>query len=92
MIMITESEVKIMYSDKDYRLDLIRGMNALIISMNNEEAYARWIYLVPDEATDEDLQEIAEDDELFDDAITLFCKLFNCYIKDGLFILNKLYK
>lgn len=81
-----------MYLDKFYRLDLIRGMNALIISMNNEEAYMSWINLVPDQATDADLEEIAEDDELFDDAVKLFCKLFKCYIKDGLFILDKLYK
>lgn len=81
-----------MYSDKDYRLDLIRGMNALVISMNHEEAYTRWIYLVPDQATDEDLQDIAESDVLFDEACVLFTELLEIYGKYGFYILGKWYK
>ena len=81
-----------MYSDKDYRIDLIRGMNAIVISMNNENAYMRWINIVPDQCDDDDLEYIAESDELFTETVQLFVKIMKWYLKDGLYILGKLYK
>ena len=75
-----------MYNDKDFNLDLIRGMNAIMISMNNEDAYMEWICTVPDECTDDDLESICEDADLFKETIHEFMRIFRKYSSDGLFI------
>lgn len=69
----------------------LKAMNELIKSMNNEDAYFEWINLIPDQACDEDLLDIAQDQELFDDSVNLFIRLCEEYIEDGLFIGGILY-
>lgn len=69
----------------------VRAMNDIIRSMNNEDAYMEWIYTVPDEATEEDLMDIADDEQFFGEVVRLFLKLYEEYIEDGLFIGGKLY-
>lgn len=73
------------------RFETVRAMNCLIKDMNNEDAYMEWIYTVPDEATEEDLMDIAQDEELFGETVRLFLRLYEEYIADGLFIGRKLY-
>ena len=47
------------------KMNILGGMNELVKKMNDEKAYYNyWIDLVPDEATEEDLQDIAECEEL----------------------------
>lgn len=75
-----------MYNDKDFNLDLIKGMNAIMISMNDESAYMEWINTVPDCATEDDFEYICEDADLFKETIHEFVRIFNKYIKSGLFI------
>ena len=50
------------------RYEIMKSMHTIICAMNNEDAYSSWIYIVPDEASDDDLMDIATDDELFADA------------------------
>lgn len=81
-----------MYSDKEYRKDLIVGMNAIMISMNNEDAYSEWIFTVPDDVDSDELEEISQDDELFEECVREFLRIFRKYNRDGLYVLDKLYK
>lgn len=74
------------------KFEALRSMNNIIKSMNDESAYNAWIWIVPDEADDDELQEIAEEDEeTFEDACKLFAKLVKKYMKCGLYIDGKVY-
>ena len=74
------------------RFETIKSMNTIIKSMNDESAYTAWIYVIPDEADDDELREIAEEDEeSFEDACKLFARLVKKYMKYGLYIDGKVY-
>ena len=74
------------------RFEALKSMNTIIKSMNDESAYSEWIYLIPDGADDDELQEIAEeDDETFKDACDLFAELIKGYVKYGLYIDGEVY-
>ena len=93
-----ETVAKMSRNERD-RLNAIRAMNTLIMDMNDESAYMRWIYLVPDEASEWDFIDFATNDDgteenhLFDEAVVLFKSLWNRYAKEdaGLFIGGKCY-
>lgn len=58
------------------KMNLLGGMNAYIIDYGDEEIWEEWIAEgVPDCATEDDLQFIAEDDELWVDTCKLFARL-----------------
>lgn len=71
------------------RFQIAKAMHQIIRCMNNEDAYMAWIYTVPDEASDEDLMDIAKDDKLFADTCNAFKSIFAEYQKDGLYIDKK---
>ena len=74
------------------KFETLKSMNTIIRSMNNEYAYDRWIWVIPDNADDEELQEIAEEDEeIFEMACKLFAELVHDYMKYGLYIAGKVY-
>lgn len=74
------------------RFEALKSMNTIIKSMNDESAYDAWIYIIPDEADDDELMEIAEKDEdIFKDACNLFAKLIKRYMKYGLYVDGKVY-
>lgn len=81
------------------RLNAIIAMHIMVCNMNDEGAYMTWIYVVPDEATEWDFIDFAQNDEgteenkLFDEAVDLFKKLWNEYANDdhGLYIGRKAY-
>ncbi len=85
-------------NEKD-RLNAIIAMHIMVCNMNDEGAYMTWIYVVPDEATEWDFIDFAQNDEgteenkLFDEAVDLFKKLWNEYAteKKGLYIGGKAY-
>lgn len=81
-----------MYSDLDYRVDLLKGFHAIMIAMNDENAYSQWIFTVPDEATDEDFMDIAEDYEMFDSVVNEFLAIFRRFNRYGLVIGGRFYK
>lgn len=44
---------------EDRKFELVKSMNTIVKELNNEEAYyGKWIYIVPDEADDEDFRDI----------------------------------
>ena len=74
------------------KFEALRSMNTIIKSMNDESAYNAWIYIIPDGADDDELMEIAEEDEdSFKDACNLFAKLVRKYMKCGLYIDGEVY-
>lgn len=65
------------------KMNILGGMNELVKKMNDEEAYYNyWIDLVPDEATEEDLQDIAECEELFRAVCERFAMLVRMFGDD----------
>lgn len=42
------------------RADFVRSMNNIMVHMNDEDAYMKWIQVVPDGATQEDFEAIAD--------------------------------
>ena len=75
------------------KFETLRSMNTIIKSMNDESAYNAWIYIIPDGADDDELMEIAEEDEdSFKDACNLFAKLVRKYMKYGLCIDGEVYE
>lgn len=71
------------------RYKLMKAMNTIVRAMNNEDAYYEWINTVPDEADDNELMDIAQDDELFADSCDAFKSIMQTYIDDGFCIGNK---
>lgn len=67
------------------RFEVLKAMNLLAKVTNNEEFYYNhWIYIVPDEADDEELLNIAtEDVDTFNDAVACFLDHWDEYALDG---------
>lgn len=61
------------------RVELLQKLDSIMRCMNDEECYFTWIYVVPDEATKEDFEDIAADDKFFAEVLSLFSRLFNSY-------------
>lgn len=72
-----------MYSEikaiKDYktksRIAQLKSMYELMCQANDENIYMTWIYLMPDEPSEEDFEYIASDDEAYNECFDLFVKL-----------------
>ena len=57
------------------RLLAIQKMHQDIIDLGDEELYMVWIMLVPDEPSEWDFVDIAEDEEFFEECVTLYKRL-----------------
>lgn len=76
------------------KYEVIKAMNTIVKSLNNENAYfGVWIFTVPDEADEEDLEDFAEEenDNLFKAAVNDFTFIMKHYLKDGIYIDRKVY-
>ena len=70
---------------KILRMNLLGGMNSYIRDYINEDAQEEWLtYGVPDEADEETIAEIADDDEQFVEIAHLFGKLIWEHAEDQL--------
>lgn len=67
------------------RFQLIQAMHTIVCSINDESAYYRWIRLVPDCATTDDFDDIAQDDDLYGECCDLFRELIKEYGKSGFY-------
>ena len=61
------------------RYTLLNSMHTIVQLMNDEGAYFKWIDIIPDCASPEELMDCAESDEILADAIHLFHKLVHLY-------------
>ena len=57
------------------RMNQLRAMNTLMCNCNHEGIYEHWIYLMPDEATEEDFFDMALSKENYNECFDLFLKL-----------------
>ena len=66
---------------KEQRIQLLKGMNQYIIDLGDEEIYVIWFrFGVPDEATEDDYEFIADDIEEWVGVCQLFGQLVDkCY-------------
>lgn len=67
------------------RLAMVRLMHETITDMNNEYAYMKWIYEMPDCPSEEDFVWFAEDQDRYMELYNCFWNLINRYKKDGLY-------
>lgn len=68
------------------RFQFVKSMNDIVRHMDDENAIDIWLHFVPDDAIDEDFQFIADDEELFDNAVFLFEDLMKQFIGNGIYI------
>jgi hypothetical protein len=65
-----------MSKDIVLRMNILGGMNEFVADIGDEDILENWItYGVPDSATEDDLKEIAEDDECFADVCMCFANI-----------------
>lgn len=74
------------------KYEILKAMHTIVLNLNNNEAYYdNWIHIVPDGATDIDLSYIAENEDLFTVAASIFKNIMNEYLEDGIYIDRKVY-
>ena len=77
------------------KAEILISMNNIVKALNNEGAYYNhWIYLIPDEASDDELEDIADNmEDIFSDAVKCFGRIMSSkgYIEHGLYIDRKVY-
>lgn len=75
------------------RFEALKAMNLLVKSLNDETAYyRRWIWIIPDEADDDELADIAENDvDIFADAVKCFRGIIKKYADDGFYFGDEVY-
>lgn len=73
------------------RIELLKAMHEIVLHMNHEGAYMKWIYIVPDCPEEDDFEFIAETENLFKDAVECFKDTMKIFLKHGIYIGNKLY-
>lgn len=71
--------------DNINRVIRLEQMNEVMKCLNNEDAYYSWIITVPDGATKDDFEYIANDDELYEEACELYEELYKEFRWDGLY-------
>lgn len=60
-----------------FRAKQIKAMDEMARTANDEYLWMAWIAVVPDEASDEDYEDIAEDEDLFKEAVDMFKIIIN---------------
>ena len=68
------------------KAEFVQSMNNVVKHLNDENAYMHWITVVPDEAEQADFEDIADDEELFDEVVYLFKNIMERYLKNGIYI------
>lgn len=73
-----------MAKDFDNRVENIKLMHETMLCMNNENAYMRWIYDMPDCPSEWDIEDIAEDMTAYLDLVKTFLSIVKRYGGAGL--------
>ena len=75
------------------RFKALRAMNFLVKNLNDETAYYRkWIWIIPDEADDDELEDIAENDiEIFKASVQCFKSIMKNYTEHGFYFGDEVY-
>lgn len=78
--MVPPSSLTENYTDD---VQTLKIMHAVMQSMNNENAYMSWIYVMPDEPSEDDFEWLAEND--FKETEDFFNRVYKRFHKDGLY-------
>ena len=74
---MTKNEMKVL------KMNLLGGMDTYIRNLNDERAYDAWSALgVPDDASEDDLEWIAENVDEWSDVCRIFGSIVSGYVKD----------
>ena len=75
----------LMETKKEARIKSLKLMNQKILDTGDEMIYDRWLMCgVPDEATEDDYEFIAENDSEFKDVVDLYHRIMND-IEEGVY-------
>lgn len=69
---------------KENRIAELKAMDVIMRSMNHESAWFCWINHMPDETSEEDYADIAEDEAQFADCAEAFIRIMKYYLKYGM--------
>lgn len=61
------------------KIELVKSMHNIISTIDDERAYQKWAYVVPDGATTEDFEHIAANEELYNSTTVLFTTIIKAY-------------
>lgn len=68
-----------------YRIRKLKAMHEMVLNIDDENYYMTWIYTVPDEPSDNDFEDIAENIEMYNEVESLFKRLIVKAIKNDEF-------
>lgn len=60
---------------RNARIRQLKAMHELMMVANEEDIYFTWIYTMPDEPSEEDFEDIADDDEMYNHCFDVFLRL-----------------
>lgn len=63
---------------KQLRMNIMGGMNAYVLELDDENLLDYWANYLPDEITEENLAKWAEDDETWIMIVQVFGKIVRC--------------
>ena len=58
-----------------YRIRKLKAMHEMVLNIDDEGYYMTWIYTVPDEPSEYDFEDIAEDVKFYNEVEALFKRL-----------------
>ena len=61
--------------DIETKIRQLKAMHELMLCANDEELYFRWIYIMPDEPSEDDFMDIARNEEIFMECYETFLRL-----------------
>ena len=65
------------------RANIMGGMNEYIKELGDEVIYMKWIMVFPDECDEDELMEMAEDEEVWLDVVKCFARCLEVAQKGG---------
>lgn len=65
------------------KANIMGGMNEYIRDLGDEVIWMKWICIFPDGATEEDLMEMAEDEEIWFEVVKCFARCLEVAQKGG---------
>lgn len=67
------------------KFENVKLMHETMLSMNNEDAYMCWIWIMPDCPYDDDFEWFANNEKEYEDLVCKFTSILDRYLEDGLF-------
>lgn len=68
-----------------YRIKKLKAMHEMVLNIDDEDYYMTWICTVPDEPSEYDFENIADDVEMYNEVEKLFKRLIVKAIKNNEF-------